>query len=172
MDLDSKFSDLGLVVVGGLVTLFAMWWIYFDLPTEHLVERIRADFDEHLGAAFAWGYGHYFVFASIAATGAGLVVEVDQLAGHSTLTDRQASFAFTLPVALFLLSVWLLHARYKAATFVRNYAPPIAIGFVLLATFTSEPVLVTGLVLAALVGLNVAAQAARPAAYATHETPT
>ena len=111
IDLDSKFSDLGLVVVGGLLTLFTMWWIYFDLPTEHLVERIRADFEEHLGAVFAWGYGHYFVFASIAATGAGLVVAIDQLAGHSELTDVQAAFAFTLPVSLYVLSVWALHAR-------------------------------------------------------------
>ena len=86
-----------------------MWWIYFDLPTEHVVERIRADFEEHLGAAFAWGYGHYFVFAAIAATGAGLVVAIDQLAGHSELTDVQAAFAFTLPVSLYVLSVWALH---------------------------------------------------------------
>ena len=50
IDLDSKFSDLGLVVVGGLLTLFAMWWIYFDLPTEHLVERIRADFPKSIWA--------------------------------------------------------------------------------------------------------------------------
>ena len=27
--------------VGGLLTLFAMWWIYFDLPTEHLAQRVR-----------------------------------------------------------------------------------------------------------------------------------
>ena len=171
IDLDSRFSDLGLVVVGGLLTLFTMWWIYFDLPTEHLVERIRGDFEEHLGAAFAWGYGHYFVFASIAATGAGLVVAVDQLAGHSELTDLQAAFAFTLPVSLYILSVWLLHARYKAATAVRSYAPPIAIALILLSTFTSEPVLVTGIVMAFLVGLNVVAQSSRPALRAEGPSP-
>ena len=171
IDLDSKFSDLGLVVVGGLLTLFAMWWIYFDLPTERVVEQVRADFEDRMAAVFAWGYGHYFVFASIAATGAGLVVEVDQLAEHSLLTDRQAGFAFTLPVALFVLSVWLLHARYKEATFVRDYAPPVAIALVLASTLTSEPVFVTGVVLAGLVGLNVVAQTSRDALEAKGPSP-
>ena len=124
-----------------------------------------------MAAVFAWGYGHYFVFASIAATGAGLVVEVDQLAEHSLLTDRQAGFAFTLPVALFVLSVWLLHARYKEATFVRDYAPPVAIALVLASTLTSEPVLVTGVVLAGLVGLNVVAQTSRGALEARGPSP-
>ena len=55
------------------------------------------------------------------------MVAIDQLAGHSELTDVQAAFAFTLPVSLYVLSVWALHARDKAATVVRSYAPPIAI---------------------------------------------
>jgi low temperature requirement protein LtrA len=155
IDLDSKFSDLGYVVVGGLLTLFSMWWIYFDLPTEHLVERIRADFEQRVAAAFAWGYGHYFVFASVAATGAGLVVDVDQLSGHSMLTDHQAALAFTLPASLFLLSVWLLHARYKTATWAGTYGPPVAIALILASTFTGEPVLVTGVIMALLVAANV-----------------
>ena len=64
IDLDTPFGDLGFVIVGGLLTLFAMWWIYFDLPNEQLVERVRRDFAAHIRGAFTWGYGHFPVFAS------------------------------------------------------------------------------------------------------------
>ncbi len=68
----------------------AMWWIYFDMPTERLVERARESSDAGRSGAFAWGYGHYFVFGAAAAMGAGLVVAVDQVTDHSELTDVQA----------------------------------------------------------------------------------
>ena len=77
-----------------------MWWIYFDLPTEQLVERARRDFDLGRRGAFMWGYGHYFVFAAAAAVGAGLAVAVDQATGHSDLTDSQAGLAVTVPVSV------------------------------------------------------------------------
>ena len=48
IDLDTPFGDLGFVIVGGLLTVFAMWWIYFDLPNEQLVERVRRDFAAHI----------------------------------------------------------------------------------------------------------------------------
>ena len=83
------------------------------------------------------------------------MVAIDQLAGHSELTDVQAALRIHLPVSLYVLSVWALHARYKAGTAVRSYAPPAAIALILLSTFTSEPVLVTGLVMVGLVALNV-----------------
>ena len=90
LDLDAHFEDVATVVVGGLLTLFAMWWIYFDMPTERLVERARASSDAGRSGALAWGYGHYFVFGAAAAMGAGLVVAVDQATDHSDLTDVQA----------------------------------------------------------------------------------
>ena len=41
-----------------------MWWVYFDRPVHDLLTSVRK--------AFVWGYGHYFIFASAAAVGAGL----------------------------------------------------------------------------------------------------
>ena len=36
--------------------------------------------------AIVWGYGHYFVFASAAAVGAGLAVAVDQATHHAEIS--------------------------------------------------------------------------------------
>ena len=49
-----------------------MWWIYFDMPAEHVVDRARGRMTANAGGAFLWGYGHYVVFASAAAAGAGI----------------------------------------------------------------------------------------------------
>jgi low temperature requirement protein LtrA len=157
LDADAAFADVALVVIGGLLVVFALWWIYFDLPSSPLVEEARRRFDgDHPAIAFIWGYGHYFVFAAVAATGAGIAVAVDQATDHSMLTDVQAGLASTVPVAVFMLAVWLLHYRAKAPGPFRTYIPPVAAALVVLASFTPEPVLVTGLLLAALVALSVA----------------
>ncbi len=157
IDLDTPFGDLGFVIVGGLLTLFAMWWIYFDLPNEHLVERVRRDFAEHISGAFTWGYGHFPVFASAAAVGGGLLVEVDHVTQRSDLTRLESALAFTIPVCIFLLSVWAVHYRYKRATWVRSWAVPTTVVLILASSATAEPVLVTGLLMAALVALNTVA---------------
>ncbi len=157
IDLDSKFSDLGLVVVGGLLTLFTMWWIYFDLPTEHLVERIRRRLRGAPGRRVRVGLRPL------------LRVRVDRghgrrlggchrSAGGSLRAHGRAGRVriHAARVVVRALGVGAARARYKAATAVRSYAPPVAIALILLSTFTSEPVLVTGVVMAVLVGVNVA----------------
>jgi low temperature requirement protein LtrA len=160
LDLDTHFEDVATVVVGGLLTLFAMWWIYFDMPTERLIDRARESSDAGRSGAFAWGYGHYFVFGAAAAMGAGLVVMVDQVTDHSELTDAQAAFAFTVPVVVYLIMVWMLHMPFKVSTPLRNFGVPVAACLILLSSFTPEPVLLTGFVLVALVAASVANQAA------------
>jgi hypothetical protein len=72
LDDESTLGDLVVVIVGGLLIVFSMWWIYFDMPANRMVQGARAAFTDHLAGAFLWGYGHYLVFASVAATGAGL----------------------------------------------------------------------------------------------------
>ena len=160
LDDHAPFGDIATVVVGGLLIVFSMWWIYFDMPTEQQVERARQAFAERLSGLFAWGYGHFVVFASAAAVGAGLAVAVDQATHHSELTDLQAAFAATVPVALYLLTVWALHVRYKPPGWHRRIAVPVAVVLILAASATPEPVLVTGVVLVGLVGVSVAANRA------------
>jgi hypothetical protein len=111
----------------------------------------------------SWGYGHYLIFASAAAVGAGLEVAV----GYDTHTLHDvgpvaAAMATTVPVAIFLLSVWLLHIGPT------NECRPIAIGFpvtavlVVAASYTPAPIHVTAVLAAALVALTVVATHGEP----------
>ena len=151
LDGAARFADLAPVVVGGILVVFCMWWLYFEMPTEEAVARIRADYTERLSGGFVWGYGHYVVLASAAAVGAGLAVAVDQATHHSALTDIQAGFALTVPVMVFVLTVWALHYTVKTPGPLRAFAVPAAAVLVLASTFTPESVLATGAVLATLI---------------------
>jgi low temperature requirement protein LtrA len=143
------------VVVGGLLTVFSMWWIYFDMPADELIQSVRQAFSERLTGAFTWGYGNYLVFAGATAVGVGLSVAVDQVTHHSELTDLQAGFVLTVPAVVYLVAVWGLHVHIKPPSAFRNYAVPVVAVLILLSSFTSEPVLFTGLLLAALVATSV-----------------
>ena len=153
IDSDRSFADLVPVVVGGLLIVFMMWWIYFDMPRERATEALRESFSARLAGAFTWGYGHYFVFAAVAATGAGLAVEVDHATGDSMLSRWQAGAATTVPVAVYVLAVWLIHRRHKTSR--HSLLTPVSIALVLAATFTPQPVLTTGLILTALIAAHL-----------------
>jgi low temperature requirement protein LtrA len=164
LDSTSTFGDLAPVVVGGILIVFLLWWMYFDLPADQVVARARQSFEGgSLREPFLWGYGHYVVFASAAAAGAGLAVAVDQATHHSKLTDTQAGFAITVPVTIFLLAVWTLHYATKAPGPLKTYGVPIGAVLILASSFTPEPVLSTGVVLAGLIAAAVIARCFEPA---------
>ncbi len=139
-----------LTAVGALLTVFAMWWLYFGKP--------HADALTGGGVAFVWGYVHYLVFASAAAVGAGVAVMVDSVVGHAHTSDHLAAAAFTVPVILYVLAVLFLQSYLHGAQPDRLLAFVVALVLVGAATFTGQPVLLTGLVLAVLVGVLVAMQ--------------
>ncbi|MGF7234026.1 MAG: low temperature requirement protein A [Frankia sp.] len=144
------------VTAGGLVAVFAMWWLYFSKPAARLLTSSRV--------AFAWGYGHYVILSSAAAVGAGLAVNLDRVTHHSEVSRAWAGACVTIPVALFLMSVWALHVRPHPG---RATHLPLYLGAILAtlaATFTPVPVLVAGLVPAALVAASVILADREPAA--------
>jgi low temperature requirement protein LtrA len=69
--------DALIAVIAVLAIAFALWWLYFDTLGADALVRNRQ-------AAFAWGYGHYAIFAGVAAIGAGARVVLD------ALTDAEA----------------------------------------------------------------------------------
>ncbi len=168
LDAGSPLGDLVLVSIGGLLTVFSLWWIYFDHDAAGMLERAIGDDDTTDRAkrlAFTWGYGHYAVFGSAAAIGAGLAVAVDHLvtaghgdlAEHAALGDTGAALAVTVPVAVFVLCMWVLHGKFRHLDALSGWAFPVVAAMILAGSWTGEPVLLTGLLLAATVCLSIAA---------------
>jgi low temperature requirement protein LtrA len=141
-------GDLLTLAAGGLLIVFSMWWLYFE---QHADERLSGT---SLGS-FVWGYGHYVIFASAAAVGAGLQVAVDHDAGKAHLPAWGAAASVAVPVALYLLSVWLLHPGAEDRRSPRRAAYPLAAALVLCAMVAGQPVLLAGLLLAALVAARL-----------------
>ena len=135
---DDRNADATVVLtaVGGLLTVFSMWWIYFAKPAAESLVSTRV--------AFLWGYGHYVVFAAAAAVGAGIAVMVDQATHESDLSRVVAGATITVPVAVYLLAVWFLHVRPNEDPPLRGTLLPIGAVVVLLMTFTGQPVVATG----------------------------
>jgi low temperature requirement protein LtrA len=151
LDAGQALGDLIGIAVGGLLIVFSMWWLYFAQPAEDLLERARDEFGiTSWHESFVWGYGHYVVFASAAAVGAGIAVAVDQAGHRAEISSRRATLAVAIPVALFLLSVWALHLGTPSRAHVRRAIPVVAVLVVVLAA-VGAPVLVVGLILAGLV---------------------
>jgi len=152
---DAVLADLATTAAGGLLTVFGMWWLYFSKESHELLTSLRA--------GIVWGYGHYLIFAAAAAVGAGLAVNVDFLTSHAEVGARVAAAAFTVPVALFLTAVWALQVRPHHLGRWPSALVPAAAVLVLASTFTAEPVLVTGLLVAAMIAATLVALH-RPAA--------
>lgn len=98
-----------IVVIGaGIALTFALWWAYFLVPSAPVL-AVRRD------RAFPWGYGHVFLFASIAAIGAGIHVIGYVFDEHYEVSTLTAILAIAVPVLIFLLSLYLLHAWLVSA---------------------------------------------------------
>jgi low temperature requirement protein LtrA len=93
-----------LVSVGAaaLVLVFALWWLYFLQPVGDGLASSRE-------RSYVWGYGHYGVFAALAAVGAGLEAAVARTGDHVGASAVAVGFAVAVPVAVFLTLVWALH---------------------------------------------------------------
>jgi low temperature requirement protein LtrA len=148
LDADAAFVDLATTAAGGLLTVFGMWWLYFAKEAHELLTSLRA--------GIVWGYGHYLVFASAAAVGAGLAVNVDAVTHHAEIGPGPAAAAFTVPVALFVLAVWALQVRPHHLGRWHGAVVPAAAVLVLASTLGPEPVLVTGLLVAAMIATSLA----------------
>ncbi|MGW0816607.1 low temperature requirement protein A [Streptomyces viridiviolaceus] len=137
---------------GGLLMAFAMWWLYFTRPahtllaTTHQVHRRR----------FIWAYGHYLVFASATAEGAGLAAYADHLTRHSGASSMGAAMAVTVPAAVFLITVWAVHLRPHQRRTAECIPFVVAAIGILLAAWTPAPALAAGAFLSGLVAVVVA----------------
>ncbi|MFP3464828.1 low temperature requirement protein A [Leifsonia sp. SIMBA_070] len=147
------------IAAAGLVLLFALWWLYFLEPAAEGLRTRR-------GRSFYWGYGHYFVFGSLAALGAGLEVAVQRGAAHSGGGDTAVEYAIAVPVAVFLLMLYVLHAPLVPEVVIRPLKTAIALVLILLLPLASPVIGLVGvtigiaLVAAALVAATLLDQSA------------
>ncbi|MFI0152622.1 low temperature requirement protein A [Streptomyces lydicus] len=133
---------------GGLLVVFAAYWIYFAVPI-HLHLRSNRQ-------AFLWGYGHYLVLGSAAAVGAGIEVAVAQAFDKAQLSASAAGACVTVPAALFMFTVWLIHSRHHKRGLAQHLVLPVSSVLVLACTFAgSWAVPAAGLVAAATVAAGV-----------------
>jgi low temperature requirement protein LtrA len=140
------FGDLLWLAGGGLVIVFALWWLYFDRSAHGLLTSLRT--------SMFWGYGHYFIFAAAAAVGAGLAVSVDYDTHHAEISRTLAGYAIAVPTAIYLIFVWLLHIRpHLRGPLVLAY--PLVAVLILLTPFGPAPVQVIAVLLAALVAITL-----------------
>lgn len=77
--------------------LFALWWLYFTIPFDTILANQRRRHD-----LFLFGYGHFFVFASLAGLGSALNLVADAV---DTDVAKQAVLQ---PYAMGLLMAMLL----------------------------------------------------------------
>jgi low temperature requirement protein LtrA len=146
----SEGLTAGLVVLGfaGLVLLVGLWWVYFLEPAAEGLQRRRQ-------WSFFWGYGHYLLFAALAAVGAGLEAAIEAVGGHAKLSEIAVAYTIAVPVAAVLLLLWVLHVPLATTAEI----PPwliIPAGVVVLLWPLAVPVIgVTGAVAA--IALTVAA---------------
>jgi len=101
-----------LLVVGGagFVLVFAIWWLYFLRPAGERLEHLRSPW-----VLWLWGYGHYVVFAALAALGAGIEVAVAAVGGVADVSDLVTTAFVAVPVVVFVVVAWLLHVSLEAA---------------------------------------------------------
>ena len=93
--IDSQLVSFPLLVLagGGLAIVFALWWIYFDFCTGEAAGGSRP-------SQYLWGYGHFFLFAAIAAIGAGLSLSVEWIVDHHHVALPEWGVAMVIGAAV------------------------------------------------------------------------
>ena len=138
-------GSLVLVATSGLVLLFTLWWLYFLEPAGEGLEN-------HRELAFLWGYGHFGIFATLAALGAGLEIAVERTGGSLEVPAVVVGYAVAIPVAVFLVLLWAVHAPLVQRLVIRPAATIGTSVVVLLLPLASGavglPVVVAGIAVA------------------------
>ncbi|MEU0383077.1 low temperature requirement protein A [Streptomyces chartreusis] len=138
---------LYLMATGGLLMVFAMWWLYFARPAHTLLATTHQAHRKR----FTWAYGHYLIFASAAAEGAGLAAYAELITRRTDVPSPAAGVAITMPAAIFLITVWAIHVRPHQQSGVEQLAFPAVAVAVLVAGHSPAPAVIAGLLAAALV---------------------
>jgi low temperature requirement protein LtrA len=114
LDKEHPPTALAAVVAGGVLITFCAWWLYFS--------RDSADILTGNNVGFPWAFGHYVIFGSVAAFGAGLAARVEYYEHHAHVSDVVSSGFVAAPVAVFLAVWWSVCVRPHDAS-IRTVGP-------------------------------------------------
>jgi low temperature requirement protein LtrA len=94
--------DTALVCIAGTGLTFGIWWVYYLLPSAHVLH-------EHRNRSFVWGYAQMVIVTSIVATGAGLHVAAYYIQHEAHIGPFATLLATAIPVAIFLGTMYALY---------------------------------------------------------------
>lgn len=142
LDAEHPPAELWSVVAGGVLITFSAWWLYFA----------REDSDILTGnsVGYVWGFGHYVIFGTAAAVGAGLAARVDFYSHHSEVSDVVSSAFVTGSGAAFLAALWAVSIRLHDSSIRTTLPFAVAVLALVGATFVPYSELWAGLIAVAL----------------------
>ena len=108
MEAQGWTMDAALVGLAGTGLTFAMWWVYFLLPSARILHV-------HRNKAFVWGYSQMIIVTAIVATGAGLHVAAYFLQHEAHIGPLATVLAVAVPVSVFILAVYALYTYLAGA---------------------------------------------------------
>jgi low temperature requirement protein LtrA len=114
------------IAAGGLLLVFGLWWSYFK-------DSAALPQGAPLWLGITWGYGHYVIFASVAAIGVGLQIAVEAARGVIPLGPMAAAATVAIPVLTYFSAASVLHGRadpMRALRLAAGLATAILIGVV------------------------------------------
>ncbi|WP_019385924.1 low temperature requirement protein A [Acinetobacter venetianus] len=106
------------LIIGGLLMMFAMWWVYFDRSHHHHQRRGVQP--------FLWGYGHFFIFISIAVLGAALAAAVDVSTQHAHISSQMMGLIIATSLAVYSTYIWLFYEEFYLSGW-RRWVYPITV---------------------------------------------
>lgn len=134
----------GVLEVGVLASIitFIMWALYFSKEEHlHIVEKKHT---------MLWADGHFALFASAAAAGAGFAVMVELATHHATISQQAAALSVAIPVAIYVFTLWVIRDRFWLNGLGKWLMPAASVLLVLAGIFPFQPLLVITIILAAL----------------------
>jgi low temperature requirement protein LtrA len=129
--------DAAVLAIAGVGLIFATWWTYFVIPWADVLRL-------HSERGFVFGYGHFLIFGSLAALGAGLHVAALYLEHDTTIGETATVAATTIPLAIYIAALFGIYAAFT------YHVDPFHLALIA----ASAAVLVLSVVLAA-AGVNV-----------------
>jgi low temperature requirement protein LtrA len=95
--------DAALLAIAGVGLAFGCWWTYFSVPWAEVLVQ-------HRQRGWPFGYGHLFLFAPLAAMGAGLHVAALMLEDKAEIGATGVVLSVAIPFAIYVAVFYGLYA--------------------------------------------------------------